>query len=339
MLRNQEYRVFLIIIIFISLLAVIFTSLFTEFAAVIVAITSILLISAMLTFTNWRYRRIKQLSSYLRKISAGDYRLDVRDNHEGELSILKSDIYKVTKMLSDHQSLLQEDKIQLMDAISDISHQLKTPLTSMTVMTDLLKQDNLPQEKRIEFVHHIQTQLERIEWLVSSLLTLSKIDAGAIQFKEDPIYVKDLIDSLLDSLAIPIEIKELDINIEGPETTSFQGDEKWTKEALLNIMKNNIEHLAEGGKISISFEENPLYTEIVIRDNGQGISKEDLPYIFKRFYRGKNANENSVGIGLAIAHQIITKQNGAIDVTSQAGIGTTFHVKLYHVHKEVVHKE
>lgn len=339
MLRNQEYRVFLIIIIFISLLAVIFTSLFTEFAAVIVAITSILLISAMLIFTNWRYRRIKQLSSYLRKISAGDYRLDVRDNYEGELSILKSDIYKVTKMLSDHQSLLQEDKIQLMDAISDISHQLKTPLTSMTVMTDLLKQDNLPQEKRIEFVHHIQTQLERIEWLVSSLLTLSKIDAGAIQFKEDPIYVKDLIDSLLDSLAIPIEIKELDINLEGSETVSFQGDEKWTKEALLNIMKNNIEHLAEGGKISISFEENPLYTEIVIRDNGQGISKEDLPYIFKRFYRGKNANENSVGIGLAIAHQIITKQNGAIDVTSQAGIGTTFHVKLYHVHKEVVQKE
>ncbi|WP_368652916.1 sensor histidine kinase [Ornithinibacillus sp. 4-3] len=339
MLRNQEYRVFLIIIIFISLLAVIFTSLYTEFAVVIVAITSILLISAMLIFTNWRYRRIKQLSSYLRKISAGDYRLDVRDNHEGELSILKSDIYKVTKMLSDHQSLLQEDKIQLMDAISDISHQLKTPLTSMTVMTDLLKQDNLPQEKRIEFVHHIQTQLERIEWLVSSLLTLSKIDAGAIQFKEDPIYVKDIIDSLLDSLAIPIEIKELDININGSETASFQGDEKWTKEALLNIMKNNIEHLAEGGKISISFEENPLYTEIVIRDNGQGISKEDLPYIFKRFYRGKNANENSVGIGLAIAHQIITKQNGAIDVTSQAGIGTTFHVKLYHVHKEVVHKE
>ena len=148
-------------------------------------ITSILLIGCSIGFTRWRYKELEKLSSYLRQISGGDYSLDVRDNYEGELSILKSDIYKVTLMLSEQGSLLRQDKIQLTDAISDISHQLKTPITSMTVMAELLSDVALPTTKRTEFTRNIHIQLQRIDWLVTSLLKLSKIDAGTVQFKKD----------------------------------------------------------------------------------------------------------------------------------------------------------
>src|SRR5690606_16460644 len=151
---------------------------------------SLLPYTTLFRSTRWRYREIEKLASYLRKVSSGDYTLDVRDNFEGELSILKSDIYKVTRMLSEQRALLQQDKLMLTDAISDISHQLKTPLTSMMVMADLLSDSNLPDEKRTEFTNNIRIQLERIEWLVSSLLKLSKIDAGTAQFKKERVEVK-----------------------------------------------------------------------------------------------------------------------------------------------------
>lgn len=329
MLRNREIQVLLTVMAGISLIAILSASFFSVAAGWITLILSCLLITTTILFTKWRYQRIEDLSEYLRRISAGELSLDVRDNREGELSILKNEIYKVTKILSEQRSLLQQDKIQLMNAISDISHQLKTPLTSMTVMADLLGEDHLPQEKRIEFVQNIQTQLERIDWLVSSLLKLSKIDAGAITFKKETVNVKKLINRVLEHFAIPIDVKGICVSLQGEEHVTFQGDENWTTEALINIVKNGIEHTGEGGKLEISFSENPLYTEIMIRDNGKGIVKEDLPYIFQRFYKGKNASDDSVGIGLAMAHSIITSQKGSVDVTSKEGKGTEFHIKFF----------
>src|SRR5699024_5966547 len=145
--------------------------------------------------------------------------------------------------------------------------QLKTPLTSMTVMADLLEQDDLPQEKRKEFVHNIQIQLERIEWLVSSLLKISKIDAGAIHFKKDPIHLKQLLQEIIESFAIPLEVKQLEVSITGDEEIIFVGDRNWTQEALINLIKNCIEHSNENGVLSIHCDENSLYTEVKIRDN------------------------------------------------------------------------
>ncbi len=272
---------------------------------------------------------IENLSNYLRQISNGNYTLDVRDNQEGELSILKNDIYKVTLMLSEHSALLQHDKVQLTNAISDISHQLKTPLTSMTVMADLLSEPELPPEKRTEFTRNIRIQLERIGWLVSSLLKFSKIDAGTVQFKKDPISVRTLFQKSLEPVLIPMDIKEQTVSIKGDDTVSFLGDLNWTAESLINILKNCVEHTPEGGEISISFAENALYTEVIIADNGKGIPKEELPYVFQRFYKGKNASEDSVGIGLALSHSIITSQNGDINIKSEKGIGTQFHIKIY----------
>ncbi|MEK3964523.1 MULTISPECIES: sensor histidine kinase [Paenibacillus] len=329
MLRNREFRWLLLTMTTISLLAIIGTAFISSAAMGITAVTSVLLIGCCLLFTRWRYREIEKLSGYLRQISSGNYSLDVRDNQEGELSILKNDIYKVTLMLSEQRLLLQEDKIKLTNAISDISHQLKTPLTSMTVMADLLSDPDLDVEKRIEFTRKISLQLDRIGWLVSSLLKFSKIDAGTIQFKKDSITVKKLVQKSMEPILIPMDIKEQRILIEGEDATSFIGDYNWTTEAMINILKNCVEHTPAGGEITISFAENTLFTEIVITDNGKGIPKAEIPYIFKRFYKGTNANEDSVGIGLALAQSIITEQNGTIDVVSEVGKGTQFRIKFY----------
>jgi len=272
---------------------------------------------------------MEKLSSYLRKIASGNYTLDMRDNEEGELSILKNEIYKVTLKLSEQSALLKQDKLRLTDAISDISHQLKTPLTSMLVMVDLLSKPELPNEKRGEFTHHIRIQLERIEWLITSLLKLSKIDAGTIQFKKDQVRIEHLLHKAMEPLLIPIDIKELSIEVEGDPEIAFTVDQNWTAEALINLLKNAVEHTHEGGSITIQYGENPLFTEIDITDTGRGIAKEDLPYIFKRFYKGKNAADSSVGIGLAMAHSIITSQNGTIDVSSHPGRGTQCRIKFY----------
>lgn len=329
MLRNREFLGLFVTMCSISLVAIVISAMMSSAVAVLTCITSALLITCSLVFTRRRYTEIENLSSYLRQISSGNYSLDVRDNQEGELSILKNDIYKVTLMLSEHSALLQHDKVQLTNAISDISHQLKTPLTSMTVMADLLSEPELPSEKRTEFTRNIQIQLERIGWLVSSLLKFSKIDAGTVQFKKDSISVRTLFQKSLEPVLIPMDIKEQTVSIKGEDAVSFLGDLNWTAEAVINILKNCVEHTPEGGEISISFAENALYTEVIIADNGKGIPKEELPYVFQRFYKGKNANEDSVGIGLALSHRIITSQNGDINIKSQKGMGTQFHIKFY----------
>lgn len=315
----------------ISILAVIIATVISTMTLVLTLTTSALLIGCCLVFTRWRYREIEKLSGYLRQISGGDYSLDVRDNQEGELSILKNDIYKVTLMLSEQSSLLQQEKIELTNAISDISHQLKTPLTSMTMMADLLSNPELPVEKRREFTRNIRIQLERIGWLVSSLLKFSKIDAGTALFKHDQIAVKRLIQRALEPVLIPMDIKEQKLSVTGDDNATIIADLNWTAEAMINILKNCVEHTHVGGEIMISFSENALFTEIIVADNGKGIPKEDIPYIFNRFYKGKNASEDSVGIGLALSHSIITSQNGDIEVKSGKEKGTQFRIKFYKV--------
>ena len=330
MLRNREIQVLLIILTSICMTSTVLAIFFFSLpVALYIFLTTTIFVIVFFYFTKWRYREIEKLSNYLRKITNGDYNLDIRDNVEGELSILKNDIYKVTLMLSEQSSYLQQDKVRLTNAISDISHQLKTPLTSMMVMADLLGHPNLDVAKRKEFTHNIQAQLERIEWLVTSLLKLAKIDADIVQFKKDIVPANVLVQKAVQSVLIPMDIKQVSLEISGDNDVSFLVDLNWTSEALINILKNCIEHTDEGGSISISFVENTLYTELKIQDSGKGILIEDLPYIFKRFYKGKNAGEESVGIGLALSYSIIKSQQGDIEVKSEIGEGTTFLIKFY----------
>lgn len=313
----------------VALIGVLIIALINPLSGIVALLSMSGLIGVSLYFDRQRYKEIESLSGYLRTISNGQYSLDVRDNQEGELSILKNEIYKVTLMLSKQSDYLNQDKKRLADALSDISHQLKTPLTSMLVMIDLLSQQNLTEEKRIEFTGNIEKQLERMDWLLSSLLKLSKIDAGTAIFKKETIVVEDLVLQSLEPLRIPIELKNQDLLITGENSVTFIGDQGWTSEALINILKNCVEHTPAEGRISIHYTENPLYTEILIEDTGKGISREDLPNIFKRFYRGKNASKNSIGIGLAMAHTVIESQQGSLDVKSELGKGTQFSIKFH----------
>jgi signal transduction histidine kinase len=268
------------------------------------------------------------LSAYLRQIEAGDYALDVRDNGEGSFSLLKNDLYKVTVRLREQAELLQKDKTALSNLIADISHQVKTPLTSMGVLADLLAEDP-PEEDRRAFVERLRAQLWRIQWLVAALLKLARLDAGTAAFKSEPVDVRRLIERALEPLQIPLEIKNQRLEVHGDDGASFTGDLNWSAEALTNVVKNCVEHTPEGGKIEISYGANALYAEIIVSDDGEGIASRDLPNIFNRFYRGANAGESSVGIGLALAKAIFNAQGGDIAVHSQRGMGTSFEIRLF----------
>lgn len=272
--------------------------------------------------------RVAGLSAYLRQIEAGDYALDIRDNGEGSFSLLKNDLYKVTVRLREQAEMLQKDKTALSNLIADISHQIKTPLTSLGVLADLLAEDP-PEQDRRAFIERLRTQLGRIQWLVVALLKLARLDAGTAAFKSEPVALGELVRRALEPLQIPIEIKKQSLEVKGDDSATFTGDLNWSAEALTNVVKNCVEHTPEGGKIKITYATNVLYTEIIVSDDGEGIASADLPNIFNRFYRSANARENTVGIGLALAKAIFTAQGGDITVHSQRGMGTTFEIRLF----------
>jgi len=329
LLRNKEVKVYVVLLALVILTGTLISCFFDITAGAITFLSLFIMSIISLLFTRWRYKKIAELSQYLKRISSGEYLMDIRDNHEGELSILKSEIYKVTVTLAEQARLLKNDKRFLADSISNISHQLKTPLTSMFVMTDLIRDENLPLDKRIEFTQNINSQLERLQWLVSSLLKLSKIDAGTIEFKKEKVIVKNLIERAVEPLLIPIELKGQTLEIAGSDSVSFIGDFNWSSEAIANIVKNCMEHTPESGKITINYSETSIFTMIEISDNGEGIHKDDLPYIFNRFYKGKNAHSDSIGIGLSMSKSIIENQEGVIEASSNKNTGTSFTIKFY----------
>jgi len=326
--RNKEFRRQILLILGVSLLTSTIAFLLSppSLLFILVLTGAILLIEVL--FARYRYRKMARLSDYLKSVNEGNYQLEVDEYDEGELSILKSEIYKTTTTLRVQADALHQEKAQLADAMSDISHQLKTPLTSMLVMTDLLTDADLPKDKRLEFTERIKIQLERIEWLVTSLLKLARIDAGSVQFKSRRIPLKDLLEKSLQPLIIPMELRRQTLETAYCDSTILC-DPNWTSEALLNVMKNCVEHTPVGGILHISCTGNALYTQITIRDNGEGIDVAELPHIFDRFYRGKNSSDDSVGIGLSMARSIISAQGGSIQCESQPGSGTTFIVKFF----------
>ena len=325
-MRNREFRNLLLALLLTGGFASAAGFFISTATGIAVAGCSLLFVGVLLAFTWQRYAQLRRLCEYLKRINGGDYALDVRDNTEGELSILKNEIYKVTAALRERGDALQREKLALADALSDISHQLKTPLTSMLIMTDLLCDTELPEPQRRAFTSRMRLQLERLQWLVSSLLKMSRLDAGTVKFNPRCIDAKALIGKACAPLLIPIELKNQTLRLDAGET-ALTCDENWTVEALINVLKNCVEHTPEGGEIVISCEENPLFTQIRIRDNGPGIDADDLPHIFSRFYRGKNASEDSVGIGLAMAAASVQEQGGSITAGS-SGHGSTFTLRF-----------
>lgn len=288
---------------------------------------SAVLLTLFALFEISRIRFIDGINSYISRVLRGDYSFDISDNFEGELSILKNNIYKVVVMLKSTNEELKKEKLNLAGSMADITHQLKTPLTSITVMTDLMENEEML-EKRSEFLEIIKTQTEKMNWLTVTLLKLSRLDADAISFNFSDIWVSDIVDISLKTFQPTLDLRSVTVK-NNIKDFSFYGDSAWTSEAVKNIIKNCIEHTPEGGELVFSTYNTNIYNELMISDNGSGIDSEDLPHIFERFYHGKNASSDSVGIGLNLAKEILSKQRAEITCESEKGKGSRFIIKFY----------
>lgn len=275
----------------------------------------------------WLKYRLNHLQGYLMEIAKGNYTLNIEGMGEGKFSVFEDQIYKTTLALKESKEEQEKEKLNLARNIADISHQLKTPLTSMSIMTDLLLENELEGQSK-HFVEHLNMQIERLSGLVGVLLKLAKFDAGTVKLKKQEIVVSNLIEEVIEMLEIHIDKKHIKIHLEGTDEVLLKGDRNWTYEAIHNVLYNCVQHSSSGGVITIGWSHNPIYTEIVIEDQGGGIPLEDLPHIFTRFYKGKNASSESVGIGLAMAKTIIEKQNGEIKVKNTKS-GAQFQIKFY----------
>ena len=273
-------------------------------------------------------KKIAEINEYIKQINNKNYILKIEENDNGELSKLRNELYKTTVLLKETAEISEKEKENLSTAIVDISHQLKTPLTSIRIMLDNIQDDpDMEKEVREDFLREISKQIDWISSLVVALLKIAKFDAGTIKMENNEINAKNLIDNIISNLAILMELKNIEIITNVDEKATFIADYKWQQEALTNILKNAIEHSKHNSRIYITVENTNLFLKIIIKDEGSGIDKEDLKHIFQRFYKTKNSSENSIGIGLPLAKAIIEQSNGYIKVETKYGEGTSFEVK------------
>lgn len=295
-----------------------------------ITIMFVVLISIFLKYNHSKDKKLKEITKYIEEINNKNYKLDIEDNTEDELSILKNEIYKTTIMLKEVAENSMKDKTCLKDSLSDISHQLKTPLTSIIIMLDnILDNPNMDDATKNEFIKDIKREIVNINFLVESLLKISKLDASSVTFINKYEYIEDIINESIKNVSTLCDLKNIDIKTDIDKNIKLFCDFKWQVEAITNILKNCVEHSSSNSKIIIKASKNKTYAKIEIIDNGGGIYKEDLPHIFERFYKGKNSSSESVGIGLALSKSIIEKNNGYIDVESEVGKGTKFLIKYF----------
>lgn len=292
----------------------------------ILIVSNLVIMIIILIYLKERKRKIDNLITYIDNIQSKKYLLDVEDNSEDELNSLKNELYKLTVMLkekADDSKAQREDMYRL---LSDISHQLKTPLTSIQILLDNLNESkNMDEKTRKKFIIEITKKIESMNWLIIALLKLSKLDANAVEFKKEKIDVSNMIENVVENLSIMAEIRDIQVMFDNKDIVYIQADYNWYKEAISNILKNAIEHARHN--VTIKASENKVYTQIEIKDDGMGINKKDMKHIFDRFYKSQNSDENSIGIGLSLSKSIIEAQNGHIYVDSKDGEYTKFIIR------------
>lgn len=278
--------------------------------------------------TYMRYRKIQKLSSQLDDMLHFQTPIPFDQYREGELSILESELSKMTYHLVDQAERLEKDKVYLSDAMADISHQLRSPLTSSQLIVSLLKDPNTEDSRRKELLIELSQLLSRINWLIESMLKMAKMDAGTAYLKPETVSVEQLLNRALEPLLIPMELRGVNL-VQSYEQADITCDLSWTTEAVLNILKNCMEHTPAGGEIHISTLPTAFYTQITIEDTGCGFDKEDLPHLFERFYKGKDASSQSVGIGLALSRMILSAQNATVKAENRTEGGARFVIRFY----------
>lgn len=289
----------------------------------------ILLSGTFLFCLKQRYEDIGRLTQKIDRILHGEDQLELGDYKEGDLEILKDEIYKMTVRLREQNDQLEKEKAYLADALANISHQIRTPLTSLNLMLERIRKHDIPDEQKRKIYLEMTGMLQRMEWLILALLKMSKLDAGAVALEEKRIQVKSFLRQVCQTLEIPMELREQNLILEGDEEAAFCGDESWTMEAVENVLKNCMEHTPQGGTIWITWEENPVYTEIAVTDSGSGIDEKDLPHIFERFYKGRMSEQQNFGIGLSLARSILSREKAVITAKNVKEGGAKFIMRFY----------
>lgn len=272
-------------------------------------------------------RKLLKLSNYVNDLVLKKDSLKLEENEEGMISKLQNDLYKLTIVLREAYDNESREKLEMKKSLEDISHQLKTPLTAMMITLDNLSNDELKPDLRKSFLEDVKRQVDKMNFLIKSLLKLSRFDAGVIKFKSENIRVKNLVNDVIKSVSVLAEINDVKIKANGDDSTSFTGDYNWQLEAVTNVVKNAVEHSTPGETVTIKFRENAVYTLISVVNHGNVINEQDMKNIFTRFYKGKNATYESIGIGLSLSKSIIEKGGGYVRVSSSKKDGTRFDIK------------
>lgn len=327
MLRNREFRQFALLFSCLATAAIVLGFIINTAAGILAIASATAFGAAFFAYTKARYKSIARISNQIDRVLHHADQLYIGETEEGELSILHSEITKMTLRIREQNDALKKEKVYLADSLADIAHQLRTPLTSANLILSLLA--NSPEEnQRKAFVRETEALLARMDWLITSLLKLSRLDAGVVVFQSEPIAVQDLMRAALRPLLIPMELHEVEVQIDAPEGMMIQGDVGWLAEAIQNILKNCMESVGEQGQIEIACGETPLFSEIAIHDSGAGFEKGDIPRLFDRFYRGNSTNATGYGIGLALCKMIITRQGGTIVAKNHPQGGAMFVIRF-----------
>lgn len=327
MLRNREIRQFTVLFVVITVVTA--TVGFTiHLAAGILALSSAAAFGvAFFMFTKARYKSIMQISEQIDLVLHNADYLYISESDEGELSILQSEITKMMLRIREQNDALKKEKKHLADSLADIAHQLRTPLTSANLILSLMK-NNPDESERKTLLRETEGLFVQMDWLITSLLKLSRLDAGIVNFQIEQLDVDSLIKDSLRPFHISMELHNITLQINIPRGIIVQGDSGWLSEAIQNILKNCIESAGDNGTIEIICEDTPLFTEITFHDSGEGFKKEDLLFLFERFYRGKNTSTAGYGIGLALCKTIITRQGGTVTAKNHPQGGAVFSIRF-----------
>lgn len=289
----------------------------------------LLLILFFWRLTKKRYLRLEELGGSLEEILYGNDGMDLVPDEEGELAVLSGRIYKMTVRLREQSEQLQREKIYLKDSLTDISHQVKVPLTSARLVMQSLRNPQLTAKERRELLAELERLSAKAEQLIEVLLKIARLESGSAQLESAELPMDKVVRKALEPLNILLDIRGIEVVTDLPEGVRFQGDLLWSAESVENVLKNCLEHTPDGGKLFITAADNPIFTELLIEDTGSGFAEEDIPHLFERFYKGKGGSAAGAGIGLALAAMIIRKQNGTIRAENRPKGGAKFRIRFY----------